>query len=160
MKKGFFYATLLMLSFSLMSSTCSSSDDDGLNQNNNSVVIGEISATVQTGTWRITSFVDSGSDETGHFNGYDFSFNSNGSLVASNSVNTYTGSWSITDDDDSDDDSNSSDDIDFNIAFSSPADFAELTEDWHIVSRSSTRLELIHVSGGNGGTDTLTFELN
>ena len=159
MKKGLFYGMLLMLGFSTMSSTCSS-DDDGSNPNDNTVVIADIMATVQTGSWRITSFIDSGNDETNHFNGYGFTFNTNGSLVADNGSNTVTGTWSVTDDDNSDDDSNSSDDIDFNIFFASPNDFAELTEDWHIVSRTSTKIDLIHVSGGNGGIDTLTFEMN
>lgn len=155
MKNVFFYATLLMLSFSLMSSTCSSNDDDGQDPNNNSVVIAEVTATVQTGTWRITNFVDSGTDETNDFTGYNFTFNTNGTLAANNGSTTVNGTWSITNDDD-----NSSDDIDFNIAFASPADFVELTEDWHIESRTSTRIVLIHISGGNGGTDNLTFELN
>ena len=50
--------------------------------------------------------------------------------------------------------------IDFNIFFSAPPDFAELTEDWNIISYSSQKIELIHESGGNGGTDLLTFEKN
>ncbi len=149
----------LMMSFSLMSSTCSSSDDDG-SPGDNSAVIAQINSTVQTGTWHITSFIDSGNDETSNFNGYNFTFNSNGALVADNGSTTVSGTWSITDDDNSDDDNSSSNDIDFNIGFSSPNDFAELSEDWHITSRTSTRIELIHVSGGNGGTDTLTFEMN
>ncbi|MDX1313889.1 MAG: hypothetical protein R3356_00185 [Eudoraea sp.] len=48
--------------------------------------------------------------------------------------------------------------IDFNIFFAAPEDFAELTEDWNIVSYSSNKIELIHVSGGNGDIDLLTFE--
>lgn len=54
----------------------------------------------------------------------------------------------------------SSGEVDFNIFFASPADFAELTEDWNIISYSATKIDLIHVSGGNGGTDLLTFEKN
>ncbi len=54
----------------------------------------------------------------------------------------------------------SSGEVDFNIFFASPADFAELTEDWNIISYSASKIELIHVSGGNGGTDLLTFEKN
>jgi hypothetical protein len=48
--------------------------------------------------------------------------------------------------------------IDFNIFFSSPVDFAELSEDWNIISYTATKIELIHQSGGNGDTDLLTFE--
>lgn len=51
-------------------------------------------------------------------------------------------------------------DLDFNIAFATPANFTELTEGRNIVSYSSTTISLIHVSGGNGVTDTLVFTKN
>ena len=154
MKKGFYFGLLLMLSFSLMSSTCSSDDDDG-GQIDNSQEIAQIENDVQSGTWRITSYVDSGQDETNDFNGYTFTFGSDGTLTAENGTNTMTGTWSVTDD-------SSSSDIDFNIFFPVPDtnDFEDLNDDWDIVSSMSTKLELIDVSGGNGGTDTLTFEKN
>jgi len=140
-----------------MSSTCSSDDDDF---NDNSAEINNIKNTVQSGSWIITSFIDSGVDETNHYTGYSFTFNPDGTLVASNGSETVNGTWSVTDDD-SNDDSPSSNDIDFNIVFSTPAIFNDdLTEDWEIVTRSANKIELIHVSGGNGGTDTLTFEKN
>ena len=155
MKKGFYFGLLLMLSFSLMSSTCSSDDDDG-GQIDNSQEIAQIENDVQSGTWRITSYVDSGQDETNDFNGYTFTFGSDGTLTAENGTNTMTGTWSVTDD------SSRSSDIDFNIFFPVPDtnDFEDLNDDWDIVSSMSTKLELIDVSGGNGGTDTLTFEKN
>jgi hypothetical protein len=162
MKKVFNLGMLLMLSFSLMSSMCSSDDDDG-SPNNNSQQIAEIENIAESGTWRITNFNDSGQNETSDFNGYDFSFNTDGSLVATNGSNTMTGTWSVTDDSNSSsDDSNDDDDIDFNIFFPVPDsnDFEDLNDDWDIVSTSSTRIELIDVSGGNGGTDMLTFEKN
>ncbi|WP_339626097.1 hypothetical protein [uncultured Winogradskyella sp.] len=161
MKKVFNLGFLLMLSFSLMSSMCSNDDDDG-SPNNNSQQIAEIENTVESGTWRITNFNDSGQNETSDFNGYDFSFNSDGSLVATNGSNTMTGTWSVTDDSNSSDDSSSDDDIDFNIFFPVPDsnDFEDLNDDWDIVTTTSTRIELIDISGGNGGTDMLTFEKN
>jgi hypothetical protein len=156
MKTKFIYGLLMMLSFSLMSSTCSTDDDDL--STNNSAEITQIKTNAQSGTWQITSFIDSGIDETNHFTGYSFTFNSNGTLTASNGSNTVSGTWSVTDSNNSNDDSNSSSDIDFNIFFASPANFNDdLTEDWEIVTRSDSKIELIHVSGGNGGTDTLTF---
>ena len=159
MKKGIFYSMLLMLSFSLMSSTCSS-DDGGTNPNDNSVVIAEINATAQTSTWRITSYVDSGQDETNSFSGYSFTFDAGGVLTATNGTTSYTGTWAVTDSSNSTDDSN--DDIDFNIFFPVPDtnDFEDLNDDWELVTYTSTKIELIDVSGGNGGTDTLTFEMN
>lgn len=160
MKKGFYFSLLMMLSFSLMSTTCSSDDDDG-SPNDNSQQIVEIESTAQSGTWRITNFNDSGQDETSDFNGYDFSFNNDGSLVATNGSNTMTGTWSVTDDSSSSS-SSDDDDIDFNIFFPVPDsnDFEDLNDDWDVVSTSATRIELIDISGGNGGTDRLTFEKN
>lgn len=159
MKTTFFKGLLLMLSLSLMSSMCSTDDDDS--PNNNSQQIAEIASTAQSGTWRITNFNDSGQNETSDFAGYNFAFNTDGSLVADNGSNTITGTWSVTDDSNSSS-SSSDDDIDFNIFFSVPAtsNFEDLNDDWDIVSTSSTRIELIDISGGNGGTDMLTFEKN
>lgn len=161
MKRGFFYGILLVMSFSLMSSTCSS-DDDGSNQNDNSQEIAEIESEIESGTWRITSYIDSGNDETNDFNGYNFTFSTNGTLTATNGTTTYTGTWSVTDSSNSSDDSNDEDDIDFNIFFPAPEsnDFEDLNDDWDIVSHNDTMLSLIDISGGNGGTDTLVFQKN
>ena len=125
--------------------------------------ITQVTTLVTAGTWRITNFNESGSDQTSNFAGYGFSFNANGALTANNGSTTVTGTWSITDDssngdDDSSDDSG--DDIDFNIFFAEPSNFNELSEDWDIVSRSDTKIMLRDVSGGDGGTDLLTFEKN
>jgi hypothetical protein len=46
------------------------------------------------------------------------------------------------------------------LFFASPADFADLSDDWDVVSRTDSKVQLIDVSGGNGGTDYLTFEKN
>ena len=156
MKKELNFGWMLFLSFMTMLSSCSSNDDDG-GSNSNATEIAAIENTVESGSWRITYFYDTDSDETNNFTGYTFSFGSDGVLTASNATNTHTGSWSITDSSSS---SSSSDDIDFNIAFSAPPNFEELSDDWEIIMRSSTKIELIDISGGNGGTDYLTFEKN
>jgi len=162
MKKGLFYSASLALSFMLILSSCSS-DDDGNSPSNDLQQIAQIENDVESGTWRITNFIDSGQNETSDFAGYDFTFNTDGTLVATNGSNTQNGTWSITDDDDSDDDSSSDDDdIDFNIFFPVPDtnDFEDLNDDWDIVSASSTVIELRDVSGGSGDIDFLTFEKN
>lgn len=111
-----------MISFSLVSSSCSNNDDDGTNTNDNSAEMQQISNAVELGTWVITNFMDSGDNETNHFTRYSFSFNTNGTLVATNGTETVNGSWSITEDD------------------------------------SSNDIDLMHISGGNGGTNLLVFE--
>ncbi|MFD2823171.1 hypothetical protein ACFS5M_05785 [Lacinutrix iliipiscaria] len=161
MKKALILAWLLVLSFSLMSGMCSSDDhdDDDDGGHSNAAEIAALENTMESGNWKITYFFDTDSDETSDYTSYIFSFETDGTLVASNVLNTYTGSWSITDSSSSDDDDDdSSDDIDFNINFSTPADFVELSDDWDIILYSSTKIELIDVSGGGGGTDYLTFE--
>ncbi len=151
--------TLLGAAFLLVS--CSSDENNDPNSTDLNSLAQEISEEIVSGSWMIASFIDSGSDETSNFAGYVFTFNQDGSLTATNSSGSIDGSWSVTfdDDDDSSDDSPDDpfDDIDFNIFFASPDDFSELTEDWEIVSRSGSQIELIHVSGGDGSTDTLTL---
>ena len=156
MEKRFYFSLLVILCFTLIFSACSNNDDDG-NVNDSSEQIAQLESTVQSGTWRITDFIDSGENETSDFKGYNFSFNSDGSLVATNGTDTLTGTWSVTDDS-----SSSDDDIDFNIFFPVPDtnDFEDLNDDWDVISHTSTKIELIDISGGNGGTDNLTFEKN
>lgn len=151
--------TLRPVAAALLLALTACSDDDGNNVNGNATAVAN---NVKSGTWRITSYIDSGTDETYHFTGYNFTFSENGTLTATNTTNTYTGVWSVADgDDDSNDDNPSSgNEIHFNILFSSPAEFADLTDDWHVYQRSGIKIVLIDESGGNGGTDYLTFEKN
>jgi len=152
----FFLGAIITVSLFLVTYSCSSEDatiDLG-------VKINEIKSDAASGTWRITSFIDSGTNETSDFTGYNFTFNENGTLTASNGTDTVTGSWSVTEDDNSDDDDDYDDEIDFNISFLTPDNFTDLSDDWDITSASATKIDLIDISGGNGGTDTLTFEKN
>lgn len=145
-----FSTLLLALSALFTMNSCSNSTDDSAD-----LTPTVIQNNVQTGDWKITSYIDSGKDETNHFSGYFFTFNSNGTISATNGSVTYAGTWSLTD-------SNSNDDtpgvVDFTILFNLGNDFDSLSEDWQILSQTSKKIELKHVSGGNGGIDFLTFE--
>lgn len=116
--------------------------------------IKNIESQVTAGTWVISYFNDSGTDETSNFSGFKFIFKEDGVLNASNGSVTYNGSWSITDSNSNDD---NPDDLDFNIYFNLSNEFEDLNDDWDIKSHEDSKLELIDVSGGNGGTDLLTF---
>ncbi len=153
MKKLRLIPLLVALFMLNVASMCSSDDDNSPAEDPTPII-----NTASQGTWRITLYEDSGTNETSHFTGYNFTFGSGSALTTTNSTNTYTGTWSVTNSNTSDNSPES--DLDFNIAFSSPADFADLTDDWDIVSYTSTKIQLIDVSGGNGGTDYLTFEKN
>ena len=147
--KTWIYASLFL---ALLVVACNDDDDDDI-----ITIQDDIESNVETGTWRISKFIDSGDDETNDFAGYVFTFESNGVLNATNGVNSYDGTWSITDSNSNDD---SQDDLDFNINFNLMNEFEDLNDDWDIISQSSTKIELIDVSGGNGGTDLLTFVKN
>lgn len=125
-------------------------NEDSTNSNQTKVV-----STVSSGTWRITYFYDTDKEETANFTGFNFTFGS--SLTATKGSTTYTGTWSVTDSNSNDD---SMDDLHFNILFTAPPDFEDLSDDWDILEMTDTKIKLIDISGGNGGTDYLTFEKN
>ncbi len=135
-----------------VASMCSSDDNSAFNVSQTDMI-----NTVSSGTWRVTLYNDSGTIRTSNFTGYNFTFATNSSITATNGINTYSGTWSIIDTNSNDDNLY---DLDFNIAFSAPTNFADITDDWHILSKTATKIEFIDVSGGNGGTDYLTFEKN
>ncbi len=139
MKNSFRYLVLaLMLASGVMS--CKKEDDASTPSS---------SASLTQGKWRVTLYNDSGNDETTHFSGYEFVFGSGGSVTAAKSGSVVSGTWSTG----SDDSQNK-----LYLTFTTNTDFIEITDDWHIVQQSSAKIQLEDVSGGNGGTDLLTFE--
>lgn len=125
-------------------SSCTKNDD-------NSITAGSVSATVSSGTWRVTYYWDTDHEETSNFSGYAFTFSGGSVLTAVNGGSTVTGTWQTGTD-------NST--VKLIISFVSPANFAELSEDWHVLEKTDTKIRLQHVSGGSGGTDYLTFQKN
>ncbi|MBE0636954.1 MAG: hypothetical protein IH598_00365 [Bacteroidales bacterium] len=105
---------------------------------------------VQNGNWRITTYNDSGTDETYHFTDYIFTFN-NGTMTATKGSSVVTGSYA-----------NGTDDSQkkFILNFGTTSPFDELNDDWHVIEEASAKIRLEDVSVGNGGTDLLTFEKN
>jgi len=145
MKKLFLIVGVMMM---VGISSCSKNDS-------NPSVSDTVVSTVSVGTWKITYFFDTDKVETSNYSGYNFTFGTNNVLTASNGTNTYNGTWSIVNNNSNDDNLN---DVDFTILFAAPDNFVDLSEDWKILSRTDSKIELKHVSGGNGGTDLLTFE--
>lgn len=139
---------VIIIATLLLFLACQSDDS---NDNTTSTDINAVVAVVTNGTWKITYYYDSDKEETSNFSGYTFTFTSNGVLTATNGTLTHSGTWSISNDDDN------KSDLDFNIAFSAPATFVDLTEDWDIIEKTSTSIKLKDVSGGDGLTDYLTF---
>ncbi len=104
---------------------------------------------IQTGEWIISLYKDDGKDETYHFTGYSFVFN-NGVITATRpSASAITGSYAKGTDDSK---------PKLILDFGSTSPFDELNEDWVILEETSVKIRLEDISGGNGGTDHLTFE--
>ena len=140
----------------LLAASCDSNDDPAITATD--VNAAELQSTAQDGQWRITYYFDSDKEETSDYSGYVFTFGADGTVTASNGTLEVTGTWSVTDSDSSDDSPDDSSDVDFNLFFTTPADFEELSDDWDIMEYSASRIRLIDVSGGDGSTDYLTFE--
>lgn len=118
---------------------CSSSSGGGSGGNT------DFATVLTSGTWKITCFFDD-VDETSQYNSYNFVFNTNGTSVASGSQ-TINGTWNNYLD---------SGNQKLNLVFDGVT-LDEIEEDWNIIEFSQTIIRLKHISGGNGGTDYLTF---
>lgn len=101
--------------------------------------IKKIEKSVTEGTWRITRFIDSGDDETSDYATATLTFNNDGTLVLTKG-SSYSGTWSITKDSGSDDDSSDDSDMDFNLSL--PVPHESLSDDWHIVNHSDSKITL------------------
>lgn len=155
MKTKHLTSTLIAIGLSFFAVvSCSNSDDDA---NSPTTSPTEVQNILQNGTWKITRLIDSAEDETSQFTGYNFTFQNSGVLTASNGNTNYSGTWSILT---SSSDDDSLDDLELFINFNLTNDFEDLNDEWDFISKSSTKIELIDISGGNGGTDYLTFERN
>lgn len=156
MKNKFFYLFVVLSVLNVLNS-CSKNDSDVADGDKITAAdIGAIKKAVTSGDWYITYYFDTDKEETSDYNGYVFTFNTDGALGVTNGNTALSGAWSVTDSSTSDDSSEG--DIDFNIFFATPDIFQELSDDWVIQKYSDDKITLIDVSGGNGGIDYLTFE--
>ena len=63
-------------------------------KDDNSSSTPSINLTIQQGKWKVTSFIDSGNDETNHYSNYEFQFNSDEKVTAIKTGSTVNGTWS------------------------------------------------------------------
>jgi hypothetical protein len=120
------------------------------NSTDNTVTSTATSTILLQGTWKITYFSDSGTDETAMFNGYIFTFVTGGSVSAINGSLVSNGSWTTYNDD-----SQNKLSLDFGVT---TAPLANLKHDWNIIEKTSIKISFQDISGGTGKTAYLTFE--
>jgi hypothetical protein len=116
------------------------------------ITTANLTATASTGTWRITYYYETDHQETANYAGYAFTFAGGNVLTATKAgAANVAGTWTTGVDDSK---------VKLVLSFATPASFVELSDDWHVTSRTDTKIVMTDVSGGNGGTDFLTFEKN
>lgn len=104
---------------------------------------------ITNGTWYISYYFDD-VDETSNYNGYNFTFNMNGTSIAIKNATSINGTWSNYID---------SGQEKLELAFDGLT-LDELEDDWKIIEFSSNIIKLKDVSGGNGETDYLYLTKN
>lgn len=108
----------------------------------------DLEAILTDGLWIVAAYLEDADDQTADYAGYELNFDINGTVSASNGTNTNNGTWSIF---------NSGNQMALNFGADLP--FEEFNDDdWDVISVSSTQVIIQDVSGGGGGTDTLTLQ--
>jgi hypothetical protein len=109
-----------------------------------------LSEIIASGTWYVSSFIHDTTDETYYFNGYNFTFSSNGTSIAEKNTTTINGTWSHFMDD-----GNSTIDLSFDGDF-----LDEIEEDWRVLEYSETLIKLRCESVENEEVYYLSFSKN
>ncbi|WP_299337169.1 hypothetical protein [uncultured Psychroserpens sp.] len=108
----------------------------------------DLSTILVDGLWFVASYTEDADDQTAIYSGYELNFDMAGTVVATNGDNINNGTWTVF-----------SGGNQMAINFGTDLPFEEFNdEDWDVISVSSTEVIIQDVSGGGGGTDTLTLQ--
>ena len=108
----------------------------------------DLEAILTDGLWIVASYTEDADDQTANYAGYELDFNMDGSVSASNGSNTNNGTWVVF-----------SSGNQMMLDFGTAMPFEEFNDDdWDVISVSNTEVVIQDVSGGGGGTDTLTLQ--
>ncbi len=139
--------SILSLLFILNVASMCSDDDDTSSQVSNPT---EIASTLADGQWIVTLYKENDVVKTNNYSGYNFTFGTDSALSATNGTTTQSGDWRTYAD---------SGYTKLDMMFTAlDGPFEESSEDWNVISRTATKIELKHVSGGDGSIDYLTLE--
>lgn len=121
-------AIVISIALTTTYSTCKKEDNNSLASQATA-----LTQTAATGKWKVTYFFDNSTDHTSYFTGYEFTFNSGGTVSASKSGSpTITGTWSSGNDDST---------VKLFLNFGTTTYFIEMNNDWQLVQQTST---LVH----------------
>ena len=126
--------------------------EDGIkdcNTNSGSAGNQNFAAILTNGTWHVSYYFDD-KDETLNYKGYNFTFNSNGTIMVVKEKNTIAGNWSTF--------VNSGQNI-FLLKFDD-SKLDDLEDDWKITEFTSTNVRLKNKDASDGATDYLYFTKN
>ncbi len=122
---------LAIAAFALIITSCkksSNSPDDNSNSSSNST---STSTIIESGSWHVTYYHENSNDHTSNFSGYTFTFNANGTMSATVSGVTTSGTWSNDD---------SHNEFHMNIGTSSPLN--DISNGWLIITKTATEFDL------------------
>jgi hypothetical protein len=111
--------------------------------------VSSVADAVTSGTWRVTHFSERTTNETDDFNGYTFTFQSNGKVQASKNGVIKEGNWS---------ESTTKLIIDLGIKTDANKPLGELSDDWVIVSKTATKINL--TDDNSSSNELLEFTKN
>jgi hypothetical protein len=128
MKKIYYLIAVAIISATFLSSC--KKDDHGSDDSSSSSNTSTLTTVMTSGSWKV-SYYHHGSDDNSHnFDGYTFTFQSNGTMTAVNSSGTVNGTWSRDD---------SHNEIHFSIGSSSP--LSDISSGWIVSSFTGTSLK-------------------
>jgi hypothetical protein len=159
------YLKITLIIFSI---TLACSNDSGPEFSPNFGDVGCLGCTDQTsfsqvvaiatrGTWRITYYWNRDHEETVNFNGYNFTFGADNILTVTNGVNNYTGYWNVTENNSS---TNSTADLRFNFAFTSPPVFRDIPDNWNFGTLYGGEMQFTYLIESENKAYYITFTKN
>ena len=148
MKNIQFYTKLTLFFIIIILNTSCSKDDKVVAKG---ITAAQVNTIITQGTWNVTLYNESGNIDTSDFTGYSFVFNSNGTLVATNTPTIKDGTWNSTTD-------SGSVKIPIDFPLETSGSFKSISEDWIVLTVIDSKIELKHTSSEDGSIDLLTFE--
>lgn len=142
MKKILIIATIIVFA------SCSTDDDSG---SVNTPEFEQIETILPQGKWEVSKLIENDADSTATFESFDFTFKTDGSVIAQNDLFTENGTWAY-------DNESNDDDEELILQFTNTTPFNKINDDWDIISVSSSKIELKEDDGDeNSETAILVF---